>query len=139
MEVLLKWDGCDGVINLGILGRRIFVDRMANAVLKSDPDCSKEFIAAARQALSDFETQYVEHIVRLMEQFEKPIYGVSLLKDEKDHTVYRVDDAKYKGVFYETPERAVKAFARMVEYQRFLKQNTGMKRESLSSRKSIKI
>jgi len=123
MEELLKWDGCDGVINLGILGRRIFVDRMAGAILKTDPDCSKEFIAAAKQALSDFEEQYIEHIVRLMEQFEKPIYGVSLLKNEKDHTVYRVKDAKYKGVFYETPERAVKAFARMVEYERFLTRN----------------
>jgi len=58
-----------------------------------------------------------------MEQFEKPIYGVSLLKNEKDHTVYRVKYAKYKGVFYETPERAVKAFARMVEYERFLTRN----------------
>jgi len=71
----------------------------------------------------DFETHYVSHIVRLMERFEKPIYGVSLLKDEKDQTVYRVKDATYKGVFYETPERAVKAFARMVEYERFLAQN----------------
>ena len=25
MEELLKWDGCDGVVNLGIKGRRIFV------------------------------------------------------------------------------------------------------------------
>jgi acyl-CoA synthetase (NDP forming) len=26
----------------------------------------------------------------------------------------------YKAVFYETPERAVNAFSKMVEYQRFL-------------------
>ena len=119
MEQLLAWEGCDAVINLGILGRRIFVDRMADAVIQADPDCPKDFIDGARQALHEFEEQYIEHIVRLMEKYRKPVFGVSLLKDEKDHTVYRVKNAEYKGVFYETPERAVKAFAKMVEYKRF--------------------
>ncbi len=120
MEELLGWDGCDGVINLGIMGRRLFVNRMAKAIHEADPGYSIEFLDGARQALQDFEDQYVVHITQLMEQYEKPVFGVSLLKDGDDNTVYRVEGAQYKGVFYETPERAVKAFARMVEYRHFL-------------------
>jgi acyl-CoA synthetase (NDP forming) len=67
-----------------------------------------------------FEKKYINHVVTLMERFDKPVFGVSLMKDEKDQTLYRVDGSEFKGVFFETPERAVKAFARMVEYQRFL-------------------
>lgn len=120
MEELLAWDGCDGVINLGIMGRRIFVNRMAKAIQKADPDYSSEFLEGAKQALQDFENQYVVHIIQLMEKYEKPVFGVSLLKDGDDQTVHRAGEAAYKGVFYETPERAVKAFARMVEYRRFI-------------------
>jgi acyl-CoA synthetase (NDP forming) len=120
MEELLKWDGCDGVINLGIMGRRIFVNRMADAVEKADPDHDAEIVALARQTLTDFETHYIEQIVRLMETYGKPVYGVSLLTEPEDNTVYRVEGSDLKGLFYETPERAVKAFAKMVEYHRFL-------------------
>ena len=49
------------------------------------------------------------------------IYVVSLLPDERNQTLYRVAGSKFKGVFYPTPERAVKSFAKMVEYNRFLK------------------
>jgi acyl-CoA synthetase (NDP forming) len=55
----------------------------------------------------------------MMEKYGKPVVGVSLLTDEKDATVYRVAGSELKGVFYETPERAVKAMARMVEYHRY--------------------
>jgi len=68
-----------------------------------------------------FETEYVEHIVKLMDEFQKPILGVSLLPDEKNQTLYRVSDSEFKGVFYPTPERAVKSFAKMAGYNRFLK------------------
>ena len=120
MELLMQWEGCDGVINLGILGRRIFVDRMVESVRTADPDQDPELLAAARQMLADFERQYIAHIVKLMETYRKPVYGVSLLTDDQDQTVYRVEESDFKGIFYETPERAVKAFANMVEYQRYL-------------------
>lgn len=120
MEELLKWDGCDGVVNLGIKGRRIFVNRMADAVERADPGHSKEMTSLARKTLDDFETHYIEQIVRLMGKYGKPVYGVSLLTEPEDPTLYRVAGSNFKGVFYETPERAVKAFAKMVEYNRFL-------------------
>ncbi len=120
LEELLKWDGCDAVINLGIMGRRIFVERMVASVRKADESYPQEVLDMANQMLVDFEKQYIAHIVSLMHTYEKPIFGVSLLSDQEDQTVYRVGDDDYKGLFYETPERAVKAFARMYEYQRYL-------------------
>lgn len=120
MEELLKWDGCDAVINLGILGRRTYLKRLAEAVETADSSYSKTFLNEAVQVFEDFEKQYVEQIVRLMETYDKPVYGVSLLIDDKDRTVHRVPGSDFKGVFYETPERAVMAFAKMYEYNRYI-------------------
>ena len=119
MEELAKWDGCDAIINLGILGRRIMVKNFGDSLLQADPAYSAEFIESMNQALAEFEMKYIERIVTLMDTYQKPIIGVSLLTDEKDNTVYRIEGSPYKGVFFETPERAVKAIARMYEYQRF--------------------
>jgi acyl-CoA synthetase (NDP forming) len=120
LEELMKWDGCDAVINLGIMGRRIMVKRFGLSVLKADPQYDQAFVDQMNQGFLDFEKQYIEHIVSLMEKYQKPIFGVSLLPDEKNQTLYRVDGSEFKGVFYPTPERAVKSFAKMVDYNRFL-------------------
>jgi acyl-CoA synthetase (NDP forming) len=120
LEELIKWDGCDAVINLGIMGRRIMVKRFGLSVLKADPRYDQEFVDQMNQGFLDFEKQYIEHIVNLMETYQKPIFGVSLLPDEKNQTLYRVTGSEYKGVFYPTPERAVKSYAKMVDYNRFL-------------------
>jgi acyl-CoA synthetase (NDP forming) len=120
MEALMKWDGCDAVINLGIMGRRILANKLAESISKADPTYSSEFLAVMSEELLKFEAEYVRHIVGLMETCEKPVFGVSLLKECQDKTVCSVNDSRYKGVFYESPERAVKAFSRMVEYRRFL-------------------
>lgn len=120
LEELMKWDGCDAVINLGILGRRIMVKRFGESVLKADPDYSAEFISQINEKFLEFEDAYIKHIAALMDQYQKPVFGVSLLPDENNQTLYRVDGSSYKGVFYPTPERAVKAYSKMVEYHRFL-------------------
>ena len=119
MEALLKWDGCDAIINLGILGRRIFTRRLADSVAQADPAYTTDFLNTAVQLFTDFERQYTVRLVELMEIYGKPIFGVSLLTDDKDTTVFRVAGHERKAVFYETPERAVKAVARMVEYQHY--------------------
>ena len=116
----MKWDGCDAVINLGIMGRRIMVKRFGESVLKSDPEYDEDFIDQLNQQFLKFEEEYIQHIVKLMEEFQKPIFGVSLLPDEKNQTLYRVTGSEFKGVFYPTPERAVKSFGKMVEYHQFL-------------------
>lgn len=38
----------------------------------------------------------------LMQKYDKPVFGVSLLTDDKDATVYRVKGHDRKRVFYET-------------------------------------
>jgi acyl-CoA synthetase (NDP forming) len=121
LEELSNWDGCDAIINLGILGRRIMVKRFGESVVKVDTKYTAEFIDTINEQFVEFENNYIKHIVKLMDQYQKPIFGVSLLPDENNQTLYRVAGSSYKGVFYPTPERAVKAFSKMVDYQRFLR------------------
>jgi acyl-CoA synthetase (NDP forming) len=120
MEELMKWDGCDAVIHLGILGRRIFLSRMIAALQAADPAYPKQIIDFAWNRLDAFERAYIERIGTLMETYGKPVFGVRLLADVDDLTVCHMDTCPRNVVFYETPERAVKAFAEMVAYQRFV-------------------
>ena len=123
LEELMKWNGCDAVINLGILGRRIMVKRFGESVIKANSGYSAEFISQINEKFLEFEDAYIEHIVALMDKYRKPIFGVSLLPDEKNQTLYRVKGSSFKGVFYPTPERAVKAYSKMVDYQRYLERS----------------
>lgn len=120
LEELLKWDGCDAVIHLGIHGRRILVNAMANAVLKTDPDTTKETADMFMASLLKEEEDYTRYTVEMTQKYNKPVVGVSLLTDELSRTLYRYDDLDYKGVFFPSPERAVKALAGMVRYKKWL-------------------
>lgn len=120
VEELLKWDGCDAVIHLGIHGKRIFVENMVNSISDVDPDYTKESLESVKDLLFKFEDDYVEHVARLTEKYEKPVLGVSLLSDNKTRTLYRIDNCKHKGVFFPSPERAVKALAGMCRYSKWL-------------------
>jgi acyl-CoA synthetase (NDP forming) len=44
LELLLKWDGCDAVINLGIVGRQLALKSLGESILKADPNYTPEFI-----------------------------------------------------------------------------------------------
>jgi acyl-CoA synthetase (NDP forming) len=120
LEELLKWEGCDVVINLGILGRRLMVGRIADSTLKADPSYPTDILKNIRKEYWHFENFYIEQSVRLMEKYNKPVLGVNMLTEEEDKTVNRVEGTDLKGVFFPTPERAVKAFAKMYEYSRFV-------------------
>ena len=124
MEELLKWDGCDAVIHLGIQGRRIMAERLFTSVGMTDPAHSAEEMDQFKQIFDAAETEYINHVVRLTEQYDKPVLGVSLLTDADTRTVYRTDNCRYRGVFFPSPERAVKALAGMYRYQRW-KNNFG--------------
>ena len=78
MEVLMNWEGCDGVINLGILGRGVLVRRYSESVLNADPAYTPDFLDSVRIQVFKWEQQYVEHIVGLMKKYNKPVFGVSL-------------------------------------------------------------
>jgi len=120
LELLLKWDGCDAVINLGVIGRRQALKRHSESVLKADPTYSPEFIKKIHADFKKFEADHIAQIIDLMEKYNKPVFGVSMLPDEKHQTVYPHKKQTLKAVFFPTPERAVGAFAKMVEYQKFL-------------------
>ena len=47
-------------------------------------------------------------------------YGVYLLTDDADRTIHMTENKAYKGVFYTTPERAVKTLSKMYQYHNFL-------------------
>jgi acyl-CoA synthetase (NDP forming) len=117
LEILAAWKGCDAVIHLGILGRRVFLERMGKAAQKTDPKLDTVLMNQLQEMLSQFERNYVQRTVQLMERFKKPIVGVHLLTDGEGQTVYRVKGSSHKGVFYETPERAVYALSKLVAYQ----------------------
>lgn len=119
IETLLQWDGCDVVINLGIMGRKHLAGQYFDAVMAADPDYDAEFLLSLKSTLIDDEKRYVEQIVNLMEQYQKPVIGVSLLTDDKDRTIYMAENHDYKGVFYTTPERAVKTLSKMFDYYEF--------------------
>jgi len=107
------------VINLGIMGRKHLAGLYVDAVRQSDPMYESAFLDSIKETLAEFEKNYVEKIAGLMEIYQKPVIGVSLLTDALDRTTYMVENCPYKGVFYTTPERAVKTLAKMVEYSKY--------------------
>jgi acyl-CoA synthetase (NDP forming) len=66
------------------------------------------------------EADYTRYTVEMIKKYNKPVVGVSLLTDELSRTLYPYDDLDYKGVFFPSPERAVKALAGMVRYRKWL-------------------
>lgn len=124
LEELLKWDGCDAVIHLGIHGKRVLVNNMAKSIAQTDPSISKEQVAAFKQVILEFEESYTRYVVEMTQKFNKPVLGVSLLTDALSQTLYRYDDMAYKGVFFPSPERAVKALSSMYHYQQWCRIRT---------------
>jgi acyl-CoA synthetase (NDP forming) len=119
MEALLSWEGCDAVLNLGILGRRVFGQRLMGAAANHDPRLTRKEAEAIVEGIRQNENRFINHIVNLMERYQKPVYGVTLLAEGQDQTVFRIPDKPFAGIFYPTPERAVKAIAKMVAYAHF--------------------
>ncbi|MEJ2724124.1 MAG: CoA-binding protein [Deltaproteobacteria bacterium] len=121
VEELLKWDGVDGVISLGIVGRIELVRLMIESMRRIDKSTSKDFLESMEAFSEQYEENYIFRIAELMEAYEKPVVGVSLARTEEG-TVRPVKGKRYTPVFYQTPENAVNVLARMVGYQRYLSQ-----------------
>lgn len=119
LEELLKWDGCDAVIHLGIHGKRVLVNNMIQSIYRTDPAVTREEGELFKQAVLGFEEEYTRYAVELTQKYEKPVLGVSLLTDDISRTLYRYEDLDYKGVFFPSPERAVKALSGMCRYQQW--------------------
>ncbi len=122
LEELLKWSECDAVLHMGIIGRRIMIKSVLESTVALDPKSyESNFVEGALLFLDEFEKRFVERAVKLMEQYEKPVVGVYLLTDEKSRTVTEIEGCKYKGIKFVTPERSVKALAKMYQYTQWLK------------------
>jgi acyl-CoA synthetase (NDP forming) len=119
IEELLKWNECDAVIHMGILGRRVMMKHMLESAIAVDKSYDQKFMDDVLQMLDAFEKQFVENSVALMEKYEKPVIGVYLLYDDTSLTITEIDNSKYKGVTFITPERAVKALAKMYAYAKW--------------------
>ncbi len=121
LEELLKWDGCDAVIHLGIHGKRVLVNNMIESVVRTDPNMDKATAQFFKNSILEFEDEYTQYVAGLTQKYEKPVLGVSLLTDEISRTLYRMDGCQYKSVFFPSPERAVKALWGMCQYEKWLK------------------
>jgi acyl-CoA synthetase (NDP forming) len=119
VEELLKWEGIDAMISLGIVGRLELVRLLIQSTREVDKSVSSEFFDQIGTFSQEYETTYITRIVELMETYEKPIIGVSL-SNTGEGVVRPVDGKRYSGVFYQTPENAVNVLSRMVAYQRFI-------------------
>ena len=115
----MKWEGCDAVIHLGIIGLQVFMKQMIASIHTVDPVMDRKFLEAIPGMLMEFEKSYLAHTARLMEKYGKPILGVNLLPDENARTVMDIEGSPYKAVSFLTPERAVKALARMNAYRQW--------------------
>lgn len=119
IQALVEWDGCDAVIHLGILGLGVFLRGMVASIKEVDPSQDPKLLEAIPGALAEFEKRYLQHTVRLMEKHGKPVLGVNLLPDANARAITDIEGSPYKGVSFVTPERTVKALARMYAYRKW--------------------
>ena len=122
VEELMKWDGIDAVICLGIVGRHELVKQILASTRAADPDVSEEFLARVEKMGREFEERFIAHMAAFMETYQKPVIGVSMAGTGKG-VVRPVPGSRYSGVMYQTPETAVNVLAGMVSYSRFLSKN----------------
>ena len=119
LETLLRWDGCDAVINLGIHGKRIVVNKMVEAISTANPKYPQKILEMAKKEKTRQENDFIKSTAILADKYDKPVVGVSFLTDEKSRKLYTIKDCKNKAVFFSTPERAVKALAGMCQYAKW--------------------
>lgn len=119
LEELMEWDRCDAVIHLGILGMRATLTKMIGSIRAVDPAMDEKTLEAIPGVLAEFEKGFLGHAERLMEKHGKPVLGVNLLPDESARTITDIPGRSYKGVSFLSPERAVKALARMYAYRQW--------------------
>jgi len=121
MEEMAKWDGCDAIMHLGCVGRMIFVQKTVESALATDPNQKPQIKDYVTAQLTAYEQKFTEFTVQLMETYKKPIVGVYLIADDTNRMIKDIEGRTYKGVTFLSPERAVKALAKMYGYRLWLK------------------
>ena len=116
VEYLIQWDECDAVIHMGIIGRIKMIRGMLESTVAINEKYDDSFLNSSITYLEDIEKKTREDMAGLMEKYKKPIIGVYLLSDENTRMVTHVDGCEYRGINFNTPERAVKTLAKMAQY-----------------------
>jgi len=124
VEELLKSDDIDAVISLGIVGRIEYLRLMNRSAREVDETIAPGFLEQTETILREYEEKYIVRTAELMEEYEKPVIGVSLA-ETSGGTVRPVVGRRYSPVLFESPESAVHVLAKMMEYQRFLGRKEG--------------
>jgi len=122
IERLLQWEECDAIIHMGIIGRRVMIKSVLESTVKVDKKYAPEMVDENLELLKAYEHDLVDKTVRIMGKYHKPVIGVYFLTDDMTRTVIEIEDQKYKGIVYPSPERAVKALAKMHQYSEWLKE-----------------
>lgn len=120
IEILAAWEGCDAIIHLGTLGRVFLTKNMADAVRMADPTVENHLLDKLIKNDQQAEAEFHRETCRLMDRHGKPIIGVYIMVQEGLRTVNEVPGYPFKSIVFPTPERAVHALAKMVEYRNFL-------------------
>jgi acyl-CoA synthetase (NDP forming) len=115
VEELLKWEGVDAVITLGIVGRLELLRLLIESTREVDRSAPPGSLDQMEAMVREYEESYAARMAELMEIYEKPVLGVSLAVTEEG-TVRPVPGKRYDAVFYQTPESAVNALSRMCRY-----------------------
>ncbi|MGW8193182.1 MAG: acetate--CoA ligase family protein [Desulforhopalus sp.] len=129
IEALVKWDGCDALIHLGVSGRKFLLQHYLKAVAAVDPDSDEKTFAHLLNGMDQWGQKFVRHTAMLMERYQKPILGVTLTTDPQIKAIHEVAGCRYNCVFFTSPERAVNALAHMSEYRDFISRE-GRRRSS---------
>lgn len=114
LKELAEWDGCDAIIHLGMYRRTYVHDKVATATKVTDPDIDHAYLDSLREDLLESDASYLSQTVRIMEEYGKPIIGISM--NVLETVLDSREGGRYKAVFFQTPERGVKALARMYKY-----------------------
>jgi len=118
VEELLKWEGVDAVISLGIAGRHELAQALFRSTAKVEPAIAPAFLNEMDSLSREYERAYVRKLAQLMDVYHKPVLGVTLARTDEG-MVRTAEGSRYNPVFYQTPETAVNVLARMAEYYRF--------------------
>ncbi len=121
IDELLQWDECDAVIHMGIIGRKVMIKSVLESTIAVNKAYDQKYVDDTLELLRGYEQDLINKTVQIMEKYNKPVVGVYLLTDETSRTVTEIEDNKYKGVIFPTPERAVKALSKMYNYSQWLR------------------
>jgi acyl-CoA synthetase (NDP forming) len=119
LEILARWDQCDAIIHLGVVGRLRLINTMIQAARDSGQEIQREFYEMGIKLYQDSEADVFKYSAELMMKYQKPILGV-FLDDVHSKTITEVPGSPYSGIAFLTPERAVKVLSKMVSYNHWL-------------------